>query len=86
MRGANLRRVRARNGIMIRTDFAGADLTGADLLGSVLQRAKLFATNLTGTNLSRADLSMVQVDGNTRVDDALMLSTRVHPQHQEEVQ
>lgn len=86
VRGANLRRVRARNGIMIRTDFAGADLTGADLLGSVLQRAKLFATNLTGTNLSRADLSMVQVDGNTRVDDALMLSTRVHPQHQEEVQ
>lgn len=81
LRGANMHRVRARSALMMRTDFTRADLRGADFLGAIVQKAVLRGADLRGANLSRADLSLVRVDAATKSDDALMLDTRVEPQH-----
>lgn len=84
LRGANLHRISARGALAIRTDFRGANLRGADMLGALASKAKLEGADLTGINLSRADLSLAHLDASTRLDEALMLDTRVDPKREEQ--
>lgn len=79
LRGANLHRVTAREALMMRTRLQGANLRGADLLGAIAQRADVRGADLTGANLSRGDVSLALFDGETKVDEALLLDTRVDP-------
>lgn len=84
LRGANLHRITAREALMMRTRLEGADMRGADLLGVIAQRADLRGADLTGSNLSRGDVSLAFFDGDTKVDEALLIDTRVDPKRAEE--
>jgi len=82
LRGANLHRIKAREALMMRTRLEGADLRGADLLGAIAQRVDLRGADLTGSNLSRGDLSLAHFDADTKVEEALLIDTRVDPKRQ----
>jgi uncharacterized protein YjbI with pentapeptide repeats len=77
--GATFHQAKGQSARFTRSDLSGANLRGADLLDATLAKARLLGTDLTGANLSRADLSRVRVDGATKLDDTLMLDTRVEP-------
>jgi uncharacterized protein YjbI with pentapeptide repeats len=81
LRGGKLRRMTAREALLMRTDFSNANLRGADLLGAIAQKAILLGADLTGANLARSDLSRVRTDGRTKMADTLTLDTRVEPRH-----
>jgi uncharacterized protein YjbI with pentapeptide repeats len=77
--GATFHQAKGQSARFTRSDLSGANLRGADLLDATLSKARLLGTDLTGANLSRADLSRVRVDGATKLDETLMLDTRVEP-------
>jgi uncharacterized protein YjbI with pentapeptide repeats len=79
LRSAKMHRIVARGALFIRSDLRGADLRGADLLGAIMQKANLRGTDLRGANISRGDVSLARLDQGTKIDDALLIDTRVHP-------
>jgi uncharacterized protein YjbI with pentapeptide repeats len=81
LRRANLRRARFRQGMAIRADLRGANLRGFDGLGALMSKARLEGADLSGSNLARGDLSLVRLDAGTKIEDALLLDTRVDPKH-----
>ena len=82
-RGANLNRIKAHGALMIRARFEGASLRGADLLAAFMSKARLAGADLTGCNVSRGDFSLVRADSATKLDDMLMLDTRIDPKYEE---
>ncbi|MES2533499.1 MAG: DUF2169 domain-containing protein [Pseudomonadota bacterium] len=76
---ADLRRVVAIGALMTRTRMPRAQAQGANLMNAVLQNANLRGADLSHSNLHGADLSRVRLDGDTRIDGALITRTRIHP-------
>jgi len=54
-------------------------MSGADLRDAMLQHADLCGADLRRSNLFQADLSRVRLDGDVRLDDALLTRTRTWP-------
>lgn len=79
LRGADLYRVVARSAMFMKTNLSGARIVGANLMGAVLLRADLRGTDLTGAHLFRADLCRVDVDGETKLEDAITTQARIVP-------
>jgi uncharacterized protein YjbI with pentapeptide repeats len=69
----------AKAALMRRTDVRGALLAGVNFQGALLQHADLRGADLRNSNLFAADLSRARLDGDVRLDGALLKRARTWP-------
>ena len=69
----------AKGAMFRRTDLRGALLAGMNLQDAVLQHADLRRADLRRSNLFGADLSRVQLDGDVKLEGALLKRARTWP-------
>lgn len=79
MPGSDWRLASARGALLRKAVLRGARMSGADLRDAMLQHADLRGADLRRSNLFQADLSRVRLDGDVRLDDALLTRTRTWP-------
>lgn len=77
--GADLRLASAKGALMRMSSCAGALMSGVNLADAVLQKADLRGADLRRSNLFGADLARVRLDGDTRLDGALLKRARTWP-------
>ncbi len=77
--GTDCRMASAKGAMFRRTDLRGALLAGMNLQDAVLQHADLRRADLRKSNLFGADLSRVQLDGDVKLEGALLKRTRTWP-------
>jgi uncharacterized protein YjbI with pentapeptide repeats len=77
--GCDARLAIARGALLRRTVLARARLTGANFKDAILQHADLRGADLRQANLFGADLSRVRLDGDVRLDGALLERARTYP-------
>ena len=68
----------------MKADFSRARLARANLMQVVAQHAVFNGADLTGCNLFASDLARVDVDTETRLDDAYMAKARTLPRRKVE--
>lgn len=79
LEGADLRLASARGAVLRKARLRQALLAGANLQDAVLQHADLRSADLRRSNLFAADLSRVRLDGDVRLDEALLTRARTWP-------
>lgn len=77
--GADLRLASAKGTLLRRASLHNANLAGINLMGAILQHADLRGTDMRRSNLFGADLSRVRMDGDVRLDNALLARARTWP-------
>jgi uncharacterized protein YjbI with pentapeptide repeats len=77
--GCDARFANAKGALLRRTVLARARLTGANFKDAILQHADLRGADLRQANLFGADLSRVRLDGDVRLDGALLERARTYP-------
>ena len=77
-------RASLKGALLMKTDLTGARMSGANLMQVVAQHAILNGADLTDTNLYAADLARVDVDTETKLDNAFMAKARTMPRHKVE--
>jgi len=77
--GADCRMASAKSALFRRTDLRGSLLAGMNLQDAVLQHADLRRADLRKSNLFGADLTRVQLDGDVKLEGALLKRTRTWP-------
>lgn len=79
MVGSDWRMASARAALLRKTVLRSARLAGTDLRDAMLQHADLRGADLRRSNLFQADLSRVRLDGDVRLEDALLTRARTWP-------
>ena len=77
--GTDCRMASAKGAMFRRTDLRGALLAGMNLQDAVLQHADLRRADLRKSNLFGADLSRIQLDGDVKLEGALLKRARTWP-------
>ncbi len=77
-------RASLKGALLMKTDFTGARMAGANLMQTVAQHAVFHGADLSDTNLYASDLARVDVDTETRMDNAFMAKARTMPRHKVE--
>ncbi|MCB1915714.1 MAG: DUF2169 domain-containing protein [Rhodocyclaceae bacterium] len=73
-----------KGAMLMKADFSRARLARANLMQVVAQHAVFNGADLTGCNLFASDLARVDVDTETRLDDAYMAKARTLPRRKVE--
>jgi uncharacterized protein YjbI with pentapeptide repeats len=77
--GCDMRLASIQGALMRRTILRKANLAGANFKDAIMQHADLRSTDLRSANLFGADLSRVKLDGDVRLDNALLKRARIWP-------
>ena len=77
--GCDVRLATVKGALLRRAVLARARLAGADFKDAMLQHADLRGADLRRANLFGSDLSRVRLDGNARLDGALLDRARTYP-------
>ncbi|MCB1955241.1 MAG: DUF2169 domain-containing protein [Rhodocyclaceae bacterium] len=77
-------RASLKGALLMKADFSAARMAGANLMQVVAQHAVFNGADLSGSNLFASDLSRVDVDTETRLDNAFMAKARTMPRHKVE--
>lgn len=79
LEGADLRLASAKGALLRKARCGRAVLAGVNFMDAVLQHTDLRGADLRRSNLFGADLSRVRLDGNTRLEGALLTRARTWP-------
>ncbi|MDH6592567.1 uncharacterized protein YjbI with pentapeptide repeats [Variovorax sp. TBS-050B] len=79
LEAADVRLASLRGALMRRTRLCKARLAGANLKDAILQHADLRGSDLRDANLFAADLSRARLDGDVRLERALLQRARTWP-------
>ena len=77
--GSDWRLASARGALLRKTSLCGASLAGVNFENAVLQHADLRGCDLRSSNLFSADMSRVRLDGDVKLEGALLKRARTWP-------
>jgi len=81
--GCDLRLASAKGALLRKADLRSAKLAGVDFKDAILQYADLRGADMRSSHFFGADLTRVRLNGDSRIDGAVLERARILPRHRE---